>query len=203
MSGGGPRIPPLAASEWSDDAVAALRAGFGDQAAERLLSTAPSAPPMPNVLATLMRHPALTGPFLAYNNELLLAPSLEPRQRELMILRVAWRTRAHYEWVQHVRLATRVGITTEEVEAIARGADAGTWSPLEADLLAATDQLLDRYGIDDTTWHRLEQHLDERQLIEVAFVVGTYTCLAMAFNSLRLELDPELDAVAAPPLPGS
>ena len=201
MSAGAPRIPPLPTSEWSDDAVAALRAGFGDEGAARLLSDAPDAPRMPNVLTTMMRHPALAGPFLSFNNVLLRAPALEPRLRELAVLRVAWRTRSEYEWVQHVRMAGRGGITPDEIEAVGRGAAAEAWSPLEADVLAATDQLLDRYRIDDDTWARLAQHLDEHQLLEVLFVVGTYTCLAMAFNSVGLALDPELDAVAAPPFP--
>jgi 4-carboxymuconolactone decarboxylase len=126
---------------------------------------------------------------------------LEPRWRELMVLRVAWRTRSNYEWVQHVRLAPRYAITPAEIDAIAEGADASTWEPLEADLLAATDQLLDHYRIDDATWARLADQLDERQLMEVALVVGTYTCLAMAFNSFGIELDPDLDPGAAPRFP--
>ena len=201
MSTAEPRIAPLPRDEWGDDAVAALRAAFGAEGTERLLSSAPTAPPVPNALATLVRHPALAGPFLAYNNVLLRTPALEPRWRELMVLRVAWRTRAEYEWLQHVRLAARSGITAEEVEAIGEGADADGWSPLEADLLAATDQLLDRYRVDDETWGRLAQQLDEPQLIEVPFVVGTYACLAMAFNSYGLALDPELDPAGAPTLP--
>ncbi len=201
MSGATPRIAPLPTDEWDDDALAALRSAFGDDGAERMLSTAPDAPPMPNVLATLMRHPALAGPFLTYNNVLLRTPTLEPRLRELMVMRVAWRTRCEYEWVQHVRMAARCGITPEEVEAVGQGAAADAWSALEADVLAATDQLLDRYRIDDETWARLAQHLDERQLVEMAFVVGTYTCLAMAFKTFGLVLDPDLDSVLAPPLP--
>jgi alkylhydroperoxidase family enzyme len=192
-----PRIEPLPVDEWGDDEAAALRAAFGTRAVDRFRG--PDAPRVPNVLTTLMRHPALAGPFLVYNAVLLNAPTLEPRQRELMILRVAWRTRSPYEWVQHVRMAPSCGITAAEVEAIAAGA--GDWTPLEADLLAATDQMLDRYRIDDETWARLATHLDERQLIEVTFTVGTYVCLAMAFNSVGLELDPELDAVPAPRLP--
>lgn len=201
MSGEAPRIPPLPADEWSDDEVAALGAAYGADGAERLLSQAPGVPRMPNVLGTMIRHPRLAGPFLAYNNVLLRTPALEPRQRELMVLRVAWQTRAPYEWLQHVRLAPRWGITAEEVDAIGEGADAGVWSSLEADLLAATDQLLDHYRVDDATWSRLAQHLDDRQLLEVLFVVGTYTCLAMAFNSVGLALDPELHDVVAPRLP--
>ncbi len=193
-----PRIEPLTTEEWSAEAVAALRSAYGAEGAERLLSDAAH---MPNVLATLLRHPALAAPFLTYNNVLLRTPTLEPRWRELAVLRVAWRTRSEYEWMQHVRLAARWGITTEEVEAVGPGADAGLWSALEADLLAATDQLLESYQIDDETWARLAQHLDERQLIELTFVVGTYTCLAMAFNSIGLAPDPGLDPAAAPRLP--
>jgi alkylhydroperoxidase family enzyme len=201
VSGTGPRLAPLPSDQWSDEAVAALRAAFGGEAAERLLSTEPGAPRMPNVLTTLMRHPALAGPFLAYNSVLLNTPAVTPRLRELMVLRVAWRTRSEYEWVQHVRMAKSCGITAEEIDAVARGGEDDTWAPLEADLLAATDQLVDDYRIDDDTWARLAEHLDERQLIEVTFIVGTYTGLAMAFNSFGLELDPELHAVSAPRLP--
>jgi alkylhydroperoxidase family enzyme len=203
VSADGPRIAPLPRDDWGDDAVGALRAAFGNDAADRLLATGPDAPRVPNVLTTLMRYPALAGPLLAYNAVLLNRPLLEPRWRELMILRVAWRTRSIYEWAQHVRIAQSCGITQEELEAIARGADSDVWSPFDADLLTATDQLIDRYRIDDDTWGRLTEELDERQLMEVAFVVGTYTCLAMAFNTFGIELDPELDVSMAPPFPES
>jgi len=201
VSDAGPRVPPLPRDQWGDEAVGAVRAGFGDAAAERLLATGPDASRAPNVLATLMRHPALAGPFLAYNSVLLKTPAVEPRLRELMVLRVAWRTRSTYEWSQHVRIARASGMTAEEIDAIPDGAGGDVWSPLDADVLAATDQLLDHYRIDDDTWLRLAERLDERQLMEVAFIVGTYTCLAMAFNSFGLEIDPELRETTAPPLP--
>ena len=181
--------------------MAALRTAYGVEAAERLLSDDPGTPPMPNVLATLLRHPALAGPFLTYNNVLLRTPTLEARWRELVVLRVAWRTRSEYEWAQHVRMAARVHITADEIDAIARGAEAAHWSPLESDLLRATDELLDGSRIHDDTWSRLEGALDERQLIELTFVVGTYTCLAMVFNSLGLALDDELAGQATLPTP--
>jgi 4-carboxymuconolactone decarboxylase len=128
-------------------------------------------------------------------------PCIDPRLRELMVLRVAWRTRSRYEWVQHVRLAKQLGVTTEQIETIAGLCAGDPWTPLEADVLAATDQLLDRYVVDDGTWARLAARLDQRQLVELVFVVGSYACLAMAFNSFGIELDPELQDVDAPPIP--
>jgi len=188
---GGPRLPPVPPERWDEDIEAALRAGFG--------GLPPG--PVPNVIGTLVHHPRLAGAFLAYNSVLLFDPTLDRRARELMILRVAWRTRANYEWLQHVRLAQRYGVTDEEIVAVGTGPTADVWGPLEADLLAATDQLIDGYSIDDATWARLAGHLDERQLVEAVFVVGTYTCLAMAFNSFGLELDPELQAMSPPAVP--
>lgn len=45
--------------------------------------------------ATLVRHPDLTGSFLAFNSRVLLNSALPPGRRELAILRVARRHRTH------------------------------------------------------------------------------------------------------------
>ena len=189
-----PRLAPLPRDEWDDSVRDALRKGIGDVAAERYL--ADESVPVPTVIATLLHHPTLASRFLAYNMELLQRPTLDARLRELMVLRVAYRTRAPYEWAQHVRMAESLGITPDEIAAIS-GAN-GNWKPLEATLLAATDQLIDNYRVDDDTWHALAAELSEQQLVEVLFVVGTYTALAMAFNSFGLQLDADLQATTIP-----
>lgn len=197
MSAAAPRLVPIPVAEWSDDARTALRT-YMPGAAATFLSGAPDAPPIPNVLAVLMHHPQLAGPWLTYNGVLLNEPTLAARHRELMILRVAWRAQSEYEWAQHARLARQLGVTDDELAAIADGAVASVWSPLETELLAATDELLDDHRISDTTWARLAEQLDAKQLVEATFVVGTYLCLALAFNSFGLQLDPGLDPGFAP-----
>lgn len=192
MSRPGPRLPPRPREDWDDDVADALRLGF-PAAADVFLSDADDAPRVPNVLSTLMHHPALAGPFLRYNQVLLQTPTLGHRLRELLVLRVASRTGSSYEWAQHVRIAKTFDVTSEEIDAL-RGDDRGsTWDRLEADALTAVDELLDHHEISDATWARLADQLDDAQLVELVFVVGTYTALAMAFNSFRLRLDPGLD----------
>jgi alkylhydroperoxidase family enzyme len=191
-----PRIAPVPKQDWDDDMRAALAHAFPEPVVARLLSNEPGAMAMPGAIATFMQHPALAGPFLSYNQMLLgKTAALAPRDRELVILRVAWRTRARYEWYQHVRLAPRVDLSEVELAAIAEGPHAARWSARDADLLTATDQLIDDYRIADDTWHVLAEHFDARQLVELVFVVGTYTGLAMAFNSFGLQLDAELDDI--------
>jgi alkylhydroperoxidase family enzyme len=193
---GQPRIAPLPRDQWDDDVRAALATGFGHGAVDRFTATGDDEVPVPNVVGTLMRHPALAGPFLAYNSMLLRTPTLDARQRELTILRVAARTDSVYEWAQHIRIAAGLGITEDEIAAIGRGPDDGEWNELDADLLRATDELIDGYVVTDDTWTRLAAHLDERQLMELVFVIGTYTGLAMAFNSFGLQLDDDLAPAA-------
>jgi alkylhydroperoxidase family enzyme len=195
-----PRLAPVPRDDWGADSEAAIRAGMPAAAADRFLSAEPDAPRLTNGIASMLHHPQLAEKFLAFNGQLLWDPALDPRLRELAVLRVAWRTRAQYEWVQHVKLSQRYGVAATDVDAIAAG-DYDGFASLEADLLCATDQLLDGYRIDDTTWGRLAAQLDEKTLLELIFVVGTYTALAMVFNGIAIELDPDLDPASAPALP--
>jgi 4-carboxymuconolactone decarboxylase len=195
-SRGIPRLPPIPAKQWDDHAVAAIREAFPARTVEAFQSKGLA----PNVLATMLHHPALAGSFNRFGNVLLTEPAIGHRKRELMLLRVAWRTRARYEWVHHVRLAKTYGVDAQDVAAIALG-DSELWSPLERDLVAATDQLLDHYRIDDDTWARLRAQLNNAQLVELPFIVGAYTTLAMAFNSWELQVEDGVDMGDVPPLP--
>jgi alkylhydroperoxidase family enzyme len=203
MSDPVPRIAPLPPDAWDDDVRAGLREGGAVlaedmQAALREGDYETLAELLPNSITTPLRHPRLAGSFVAYNALLLREGALEPRWREVLILRTCWRTGFQYEWLWHVRLAPRSGIDHADIEAIAGGSSAGVLTELESDLMAAADQLIERFRIDDPTWVRLADQLDEQQLIEVPYVVGTYACLAMAFNSFGMVPDDVLTTVDAP-----
>jgi 4-carboxymuconolactone decarboxylase len=191
-----PRLKPLPVEQWDEKAMQALRLAFPSDLVERMRASGNA----PNVLATMLHHPALAGPFTAYGNVLLQRPAIGHRNRELMLLRVAWRTGARYEWVHHVRLASRYGVTRDDVNAIAEDRMSSTWTDIEYDLVVATDEMLDSYRVCEATWRRLEKHFDAEQLVEIPFIVGTYTCLAMAFNSWDLREESDID-VAGLPLP--
>jgi alkylhydroperoxidase family enzyme len=195
---GVPRLRPIPAEQWSDEMIDSLRRAFPEPVVQRFMASGADGPTVPTAIATMLHHPALAGPWLAYNNVLLWSPALAHRLRELMVLRIAWRTHSTYEWVQHVKLGERYEVTRDDVVAVTQGPDAERWSRLERDVLIATDELLDDHRIGDDTWARLAEQLDEPQLVEVVFVVGTYSCLAMVFNSFGLQLDAGLDAGDVP-----
>ncbi len=190
--GDGPRIAPLAPADWPPamaDAIAAIR-----PAAPRhpFPARGEGRPKGLNVLGTLAHHPALTAAFHTFNGHILFGTTLTARQRELLVLRVAAVRGSAYEWAQHLVLAADAGITDEEVERIAAGPGAGGWSPLEAAMVAAVDDLVVDGAIADDRWAVLAAELDAPQLLDLVFTVGAYDALAMALASFRVELDDDL-----------
>jgi AhpD family alkylhydroperoxidase len=194
-----PRLAPLTAEGWDGAARALLRGRLA--VADRYLSGRPDVPPMPGILGLLGHHPELAANWLAFSGVLLDDPTLDPRDRELLILRVAWRTQCRYEWAQHARMALDAGLTTEQVAAAAGPGDAACWDDDQRDLVRAADQMVAAHRIDDGTWQRLAARFDERALLEVLFVIGSYLCLALVLNSAGLEPDSGTDGNGAT-LPG-
>ena len=93
-----PRIPPLPPREWPPemrDAIAALRP---PNPRRPLPERRDDRPKGLNVLGTLAHHPELTQAYHTFNGHVLFASTLEPRERELVVLRVAAVRQARYEW---------------------------------------------------------------------------------------------------------
>lgn len=177
MSGMAPRIPPLPAEgrdPRTEELLASLRQPDGTEL---------------NIFATLARHPKLVKRWSAFGGTLLYGGVLPPRERELLILRTGYLCRAPYEWGQHVTIGRAAGLTEDEIARVAAGPDADGWSPDEAALLRAADELHADSRIGDDTWTALAARWDDQQLIEVCMVVGQYHLVSFALNSVGVELD--------------
>ena len=122
----------------------------------------------------------------------MFSSTLSARDRELATIRIAWLRRAEYEWAQHVRMARRIGLPEEEIDAIMAGPDSPVWGPRDAALLRSVDEIAADRVVSDQTWKQLSEHLDRKQLMDLVFTVGCYDLLAMAFKTFGLELDPGL-----------
>jgi alkylhydroperoxidase family enzyme len=191
LSATAPRIPPLPPEEWGDDVRAGI-AALRPAGATTELRRSKGGPKGLNVLGTLAQHPELMHAYHTFNGHILYTNSLDPRQRELLVLRVAARRGAEYEWEQHVYMARELGFSDDEIEHIAEGSHAAGWTPLEVAMLRAVDELIDDAYITDVTWSALADELDRHQLMDLVFTVGAYDLLAMAFKSFGLQLDRDL-----------
>jgi alkylhydroperoxidase family enzyme len=155
-----------------------------------------------NVLRTIAHHPPLLRPWLEFGAYLLRSSTLEPRLRELVVLRTGWQCRSPYEWGQHVVIGRMVGVLDADLQRLTQGPEAAGWTKAEAAALRATDELIARHSLSDATWAGLTEHFSTQQILDLIFLAGQYQLVASALNALRVERDDGLDANKVPfPLP--
>jgi AhpD family alkylhydroperoxidase len=140
-----------------------------------------------------MRHRRLFLPWLAFASRLVPYGTLERRDTELSVLRVAWNCRCRYEWAQHVQLARHAGLTQEEVGRVCDGSSASGWTPHQVALLDAVDEIHAARSISELTWQRLGRRYRPQQLIELCMLVGHYEMVAGLLNSLAVPLDVRIE----------
>jgi AhpD family alkylhydroperoxidase len=187
-----PRIPPVPPDQWPPEMREALAALRPAEPRHPLPSREPGRPKGLNVLGTFAQHPALARAYHTFNGHVLFATTLTPRQRELLVLRVATIRQCDYEWRQHVVQGGDAGLTPDEIDRVADAPDGPEWSPLERAMLQAADELLRDARVADATWAALASELDTQQLMDLVFTVGAYDQLAMALRSFGVELDDDL-----------
>ena len=181
-----PRIRPIEESEWTEVERAFLAPIQGERGT------------VPNIYRTFARHPELFGPRLRFGRHLQRNSTLQAREREVLINRIAWLSNAEYEWSAHVRLGREAGLTDEDIEHIAAGPQGEGGSALDRVLLRATDELFHQSMISDTTWQELALQYDTHQMMDLVMTVGGYHMLAMALNSFGVQLQ---DGAAGFPAP--
>jgi AhpD family alkylhydroperoxidase len=191
---GSPRVVPLAPGDWPEEMRSAL-APLRPSGARHAPPRRDGRPKGLNVLGLLARHPALARAYNTFNGHVLFDTTLTERQRELVVLRVAAVRRCDYEWRQHAVMAGDVGLSPDEVAAIAEGPDAPRWDATDSAVLRAVDELVADATVSDTTWRALAEALSTEQLMDLVFTIGCYDLLAMAFNGFRLPLDDDLAAM--------
>ena len=172
-----PRISPLPESEWTEEQRKVLEPRYKEGQVF-------------NVLGTLARHWEASKKFGIWAYHVMGETStLQPREREILILRIGWLCQAEYEWGQHVIFGKGAGLTDEEIARIKEGPDAKGWSPFDAALLRAADELHADAFISDTTWAALSERYSTQQLMDVVFTVGQYNLVSMALNTFGVQLD--------------
>ena len=142
-----------------------------------------------NVWATLLRYKDLSFSLYVDNGHIMSRSSLPDRDREILILRIAWLCYAEYEWAQHVRFGKFVGLIDEEINRILEGPDAEGWDSFNSALIRSVDELYKDTFISDATWKSLTECYDTNQLMDLVFTVGQYQSLAMALNTFGVQLE--------------
>ena len=142
---------------------------------------------MPEYMRLMLKHPAIFRSQMEMGTAIFQG-QIPSRERELAVLRIAWLSRAPYEWGEHVDIGKRHGLEDEEVERVTQGSAAPGWNEHERAILRGVEELLADQALSDSTYATLAKTWSEPQLIEYLMMVGQYVATAFIQNSLRVRL---------------
>jgi 4-carboxymuconolactone decarboxylase len=152
----------------------------------------------PRLFELVSETGTLLGPF----NEFLLSPDLgdalqqlgaairyrsglSDRLREMAILVVAAARDSSFERSAHEAVGRSVGLTDEELAAIAEQSPIDLEDPVEAAGLRLTRALVDG-DVDDETWAACVPPLARENVFELTTLVGYYSILALQMRVFRV-----------------
>jgi 4-carboxymuconolactone decarboxylase len=182
-----PRIPYPPKSEWTDETREVFAFWGEPNSWEEGSKT--------NIITMMGNHPPLGKVFNIWGKHFLMNNTLNTRQLEIIILRVAWRVKSAYEWHNHVGYAMNAGITLEEIAAIRDFPEGDAWTEEEAAMMRAVDDLIDNNIISEDTWGVLTKTLDKCQMMDLTFTIGHYVMTSWALSSIGVPIEGGADAV--------
>jgi 4-carboxymuconolactone decarboxylase len=116
----------------------------------------------------------------------LLEVDLPPRERELVVLRVAWNCASACEFGHHVPRARAAGLTDDDVARVATRVADG-WGDDDGALLAMADELCADHGLSDDVWARLASRWSPAELVELLIVAGYSRMVSALMNAVGVQ----------------
>jgi len=143
-----------------------------------------------NIFRALAHTPNLLRRFLGLGGELRNATELDPKLRELAIVTVGRLTDAQYEFVHHWNIARRVGVTREQLEALADFEKSQHFNDQERSVIRYAIEATNNVRVSDATWNALKLFLDTRRIMELVQNVAFYNMVVRVLVPVGVELEP-------------
>lgn len=182
------RIPKLPREEWTDAAREVFSFWGEPNAWEEGSKT--------NIMMVMANNPDLGKAYNVFGKHILVTNTVPLRERELVVMRVAWLVQSEYEWHNHVGYCLNLGMSLEEIAAIKDGADSAfAFSDQDRAIMRACDELIGSNDICDATWNTLAGFYTRQQLMDLVFTIGQYVMTSWAITAFRMPLEPHTDRI--------
>jgi len=139
---------------------------------------------------TLAHNPRLLKRFNVLAGGLVTKGLIPPRERELVILRTAFRCNSIFEFGQHSVIGKTAGVSDDEIRRIVLPVANAGFAADDVALLQMVDELVGANRVSDETWQRLASRWEYAELLELMMVAGVYWMLAGILNSAGVEPEP-------------
>jgi 4-carboxymuconolactone decarboxylase len=148
-----------------------------------------NAPVKLNVGRMIGNSEAAAKPFARMANALVMKTKLNPRLREIAILRTAKVSRSVYEWTQHVPMAKHVGVSDAQVAAMDNWQGASCFNDLERTVLRFTDEVAANIKGSRETLEALKKHLGATEIVELILSIGFWGMVARVLETTEVDLE--------------
>jgi 4-carboxymuconolactone decarboxylase len=147
--------------------------------------------PALNLFRMLGRLPQSFRPFLQLGGSLLGDPRVDPRIREIAILRVAHVTQAAYEWVQHEQLGRSVGVTDADIEAVRSDEPEAALDAEAALVCRVADEMSRDVRLSDEALELLLERYEVEQACSLILCISYYNMVSRFLESTRVQVESE------------
>ena len=129
---------------------------------------------------------------------------LDPRLRELAILQVAYLTRSAWGYSHHVRIGREVGVSDDEIRAVAdeTSGHPTKLEPAARAVLRAAREMTTDLAVSDETFSALRQEIDNERLTDLIVTIAFYNGLVRVLETMQVDVEedyvPYLDEFPLP-----
>jgi 4-carboxymuconolactone decarboxylase len=143
-----------------------------------------------NIYKLLLHSPTVCMTWFEHIGAIRWKTKLTPRLREIAIVRIAQAAKYGYALQQHVpRIAVPDGVSVEECEALKDWQGSKFFNEAERAALAYVDAMRAAPEVPDDVFNAVRKYYNEREIVELSVLVGTYLMHHRVFTALRVDLE--------------
>lgn len=141
------------------------------------------------LMKMLVNFPIYANAIFSLGNRTADNSSLPPRQYQIASMRSSWLVGAEYLWSQHRTQSLALGITDEELYAVAIGSSNSVLKGVDQLVVKAVDELHFDHRYSDASWNELDKQLGPDAKIDIILTYGIYVIQGLFANSTGTDLE--------------
>jgi alkylhydroperoxidase family enzyme len=146
--------------------------------------------PVLNLFKAVGNCPKIGRNFVRLGNSILNPELLDPKLRELAILRVGNLLRSEYEFTKHVTIGREAGVTNEQIDELTNWTSSKKFTDVERAVLQYTDEVTLNVKVSDGTFANLKKFFDDPAIVKLTATIGYYGMVSRVLVALQIELEP-------------
>ena len=141
-----------------------------------------------NIFRAMSHSPVALRRFMKFGSYFLTEGKLDPKLRELAILRTGYLCRAPYEFSQHISFGRRTGLSDAQIRGVA-SPTMQLFEPREMAVLGYAGELTSEARVSDATYAAVAGFLNAEEIVELTMVTSSYNLVSRTLNALEVDID--------------